>query len=288
VRFDIDDDVLRGRTFDFAHKFLPDGLSRVRQLDFLDDDGQRRVSQVRGRTYANMFGFIERLIAAKALDLSRNHWFGDQKALEAVVRFTDEEIKHQEMFRRIEAMIGAGMPAGYTFNHDANAVASVVLGKCNWAVLALICHVEIFVLTHYRESIDREAELSPLWKDVFFHHAREEAQHAILDEMEWDHEDHRIDAAARDLAVDDLIALVAAVDGILQLQARADADYFVRIANRRFPETQVALIRAQFLDAYRWQYIGLGVRGRFTQILAAKITPTQLARVQTALAPIVG
>ena len=34
----------------------------------------------------------------------------------------------------------------------------------------------------------------------------------------------------RDRAVDDLIELVGAVDGILQVQSEADADYFVRIA----------------------------------------------------------
>ena len=37
------------------------------------------------------------------LEVSRDHWLGDQIALEALVRFTDEELKHQELFRRIEA-----------------------------------------------------------------------------------------------------------------------------------------------------------------------------------------
>jgi hypothetical protein len=31
-----------------------------------------------------------------------DHWFGDQVALEALVRFSDEELKHQALFRRIE------------------------------------------------------------------------------------------------------------------------------------------------------------------------------------------
>ena len=37
VRFDIDQDVIRGRTFDFAKKFLPDGLSKVQTLTFLSE-----------------------------------------------------------------------------------------------------------------------------------------------------------------------------------------------------------------------------------------------------------
>src|SRR5512147_825902 len=33
VRWDIDRDVIRGRSLDFAKKFLPDGLSKVGELD---------------------------------------------------------------------------------------------------------------------------------------------------------------------------------------------------------------------------------------------------------------
>ncbi|NNF96181.1 MAG: hypothetical protein HKM94_04550, partial [Halobacteria archaeon] len=36
IRWDIDDDVIRGREFDFSEKFLPDTISRVDQLEFLN------------------------------------------------------------------------------------------------------------------------------------------------------------------------------------------------------------------------------------------------------------
>jgi hypothetical protein len=67
-----------------------------------------------------------------------------------------------------------------------------VLGASTWAVLALTCHIELFVLQHYRESIETDADLSDLWKDVFMHHAREESQHAIIDELEWKREDAKL------------------------------------------------------------------------------------------------
>jgi hypothetical protein len=35
VRWDIDKDVIRGRSFDFSKKFLPDGISQLAQFDFL-------------------------------------------------------------------------------------------------------------------------------------------------------------------------------------------------------------------------------------------------------------
>src|SRR5688500_7591323 len=102
----VEEDVIRGRRFDTRHKFLPDGLSLVDAFTTLSDDEKRFVSQIQGRTYANIFGLVERFINAKVLELSHDHWFGDQVALEALVRFSDEELKHQALFRRIDAKIG--------------------------------------------------------------------------------------------------------------------------------------------------------------------------------------
>src|SRR5215475_9309099 len=87
VRWEIEADVIRGRRFDLAKKFLPDGLTLANQLNFLSPLQRKYLSQVQGRTYANMFGLVERFINAKVLELSRDHWMGDQVALEALVRF---------------------------------------------------------------------------------------------------------------------------------------------------------------------------------------------------------
>lgn len=289
IRWDTDRDVIRGRSFDFNRKFLPDGLSKIGQLAFLDAAGQRLFSQVQGRTYANMFALVERFIGAKVLDISRGHWLGDQVALEALVRLTDEELKHQEMFRRLETMMAPGMPQGYAFLPQPNDVAGAVLAASTWAVLALTCDIELFSQAHYRSSIEAETAIDPLWKDVFLFHWKEESQHAILDEMEWMREDERLDPKQRDQAVDELIGLVGAVDGICQLQAAGDADYFVRVAGRSFDADEIKAIAATTLRAYRWQYILSGVQDpRFLGILGPMIDAAQGARINAALAPIVG
>jgi len=288
IRWDIDRDVIRGRRFDFSRKFLPDGLSKVHEIDFLGADERRQLSQIQGRTYANIFGLVERFIGAKVLEISRDHWLGDQTALEALVRFTDEELKHQELFRRVETMIAEDMPVGYTFLPQPNDVATAVLSKSTWAVLALTCHIELFTQAHYRQSIEPDGELSELWKDVFLFHWKEESQHAILDELEWQRENAKLGAEQRDRAVTDLIELVGAVDGILQMQAGADADYFLRVCGRTFAKAEVQKLRDTMLKAYRWQYIVSGVQDeRFQKNLGGMITDAQMKRIGTALAPIV-
>lgn len=288
IRWDIDRDVIRGRTFDFAKSFLPDGLSKISQLGFLNVHERRLLSHIQGRTYANMFGLVERYIGAKILEISREHWLGDQNALEALVRFTDEELKHQELFRRIESLVAAGMPAGYNFLPRPNDIASLVLGKSTWAVLGLTCMIELFTQTHYRQSIAPDANMSELYKDVFLFHWKEESQHAILDELEWRREDARLSESERNAAVDDLISLVAAFDGVLQQQAIADSLYFFELCGRPFSADQVKQVQDIVLGAYRWQYIVSGAQdARFSEILGELLTAEQGARIGAALAPIV-
>lgn len=287
IRWDIDRDVIRGRRMDVTKKFLPDGLSRADSLDFLGADEKRLLSQVQGLTYAHMFGLVERYIGAKVLELSRDHWLGDQVALEALVRFTDEELKHQELFRRIGAMTADDLPDGYVFLPMPNDVAQAVLSKSTWAVLALTCHIELFSQAHYRQSIDPDTELSELWKDVFMFHWKEESQHAILDELEWRREDAKLTPEQRDRAVTDLIELVGAVDGILQVQSAADTDYFLRVCKRLFDAEEVSRVRATVLAAYRWQYILSGAQHEhFLKVLGELVTEAQMQRIGAALAPL--
>jgi hypothetical protein len=285
VSWDIDRDVIGGRTFDTSQKFLPDGLSLAPNFFTLSESEKRFVSQIQGRTYANMFGLVERFINAKVLEVSRDYWLGDQVALEALVRFSDEELKHQALFRRIDKMIGETLPAGYRFDVDPDVVAAVVLGKSTWAVLGLTLHIELFSQLHYRQSIDPDDQLSELFKNVFLYHWKEESQHAILDELEWRRHDATVTAGDRDKAVDEFIELVAALDGILRAQAAADARYFEANCGRAIEAAEALSVEAGFLEAYRWQYIHSGVRHpHFGEVLHSLISEDQGKRIQAALA----
>ena len=287
VRWDIDRDVLRGREFDTSHKFLPDSISGVHLLEFLSEDEAIFLSQIQGRTYANIFGLVERFINCKVLELSKVHWTGDQIALEALVRFSDEELKHQELFRRIERMIGSKMPPGYNFLPEPNAVAAAVLSKSTWAVVGVTLMIELFTQTHYLRSIQPDSQLSPLFKDVFLYHWKEESQHAKIDELEWVRENANLSAGERDRAVDDMIALVGAVDGIVRAQAAADVAYFLKAKGAALSQQNVKLLHDQVLRAYRWQYILSGVEEkRFQKVLRAMITEEQMGRIEAALAPL--
>src|SRR4029079_14983333 len=137
VYWDIDADVIRGRRCDLRNKFLPDGLSLIDGFKTRSRAERRFVSQIQGRTYANVFGLVERYINAKMLELSRTYALGDQVALDALMRLSSDERNDQELLRRIEVAMGAVMPEGYRFDVVPNGLARAVLSKSTWAVLAL-------------------------------------------------------------------------------------------------------------------------------------------------------
>jgi hypothetical protein len=284
VRWDIDKDVIRGRSFDLSKKYLPDGLSLVQEFTGLSESEKRLVSQIQGRTYANVFGLVERFITAKLVEIGGEHALGDQNALEALVRFSDEELKHQALFRRIDEMMGEVMPAGYRFDVDPDAVARAVLSKRTWAVLLLTMHIELFVQNHYRQSIEPDDVLSELFKDVFLFHWRDECQHVVLDELELKRHDAALSEDERSRGVGDFLDLVLAVDGILQTQAKADAAYFMEHCGRALTAKARDALVSLFLKAYRWQYIFSGAtHPRFQAFVKAMLTPPQLERITAAL-----
>lgn len=283
VRWTIED-VLQGRDFDPAHSFLPDGFTLVDSFPNLSREETRLISQIQGRTYANMFGLLERYVNAKVLELAQDHWFGDQTKLEALIRFSDEEIKHQHLFHRVESMIESVMPGGYQFSPQPNQVALMILGNSSWAVLGLTLMVEIVTQAHYHESIAKGAELSPLYKDVFRYHWLEESQHAILDELEWRRKDAQLSERERDSAVDELIELTLAIDGILQDQAKADTEYFLKLVEREASKPEANAIIDGFLKAYRWQYIFSGSRNpHFAKVVQELTSDSQMQRISDAL-----
>ena len=222
VRWDIDADVLRGRQLDFPHKFLPDGLSRVAELGFLTAPSgapepgagsHLRVSLRPGRA-------LHRRQGAGAV---KRALLGDQVALEALVRFSDEELKHQELFRRVEALIARGMPGGLLDGRRAERgrarrAARSPRGLCSRSPVTSSCSCRATTST----ASTRMPQLSPLFKDIFRYHWMEECQHVILDELEWRRVDARAHARGARQACRDLIDLVGAVDGILQAQAAVD------------------------------------------------------------------
>jgi hypothetical protein len=127
-------------------------------------------------------------------------------------------------------------------------------------------------------------ELDPLTKEIFRSHWMEEAQHAQLDHLETVGLFRSMEEAEGDAAIEDLIWLLAAVDGLLQQQVGHDVVNLSRYLGRVFTPAERQEVREGLLRAKRHCFIESGVtHPNFLELFLSVTTPDQQARVQGAL-----
>ena len=262
--------------------------SPVDRLPFLSEGDARLLSQIQGRTYAYIFGLVERFISTDARPGP-----GPRVRRSACARSAGALFRRRAQapgaFRRMETMIGSQLPPGYRQVADPNDVAHAVLAASTWSVLALTCHIELFVQSHYAESIGQAGELCPCSGMSSGFTGRMKAGMSC-----WMNSSGRTNTRSSRRANGtrrwtNSLRWWRRVDGILRIRSESDSVYFVRNAARPFSDAETSSIRSCVLGAYRWQYIISGVRHRhFGRLLAEHDDSRQLSRIQTALAPIIG
>ena len=103
-----EDDVFAGKNFDFSKRFLPNKLTGVDEIGCLNDDEKRQLNQIMGNGYCHIFAFVEEFIVPTITEEAMNDVYGDEIKLRSLLRFAEEELKHQELFRRSVDLFGQG------------------------------------------------------------------------------------------------------------------------------------------------------------------------------------
>jgi hypothetical protein len=247
--------------FDLKRPLLPDSLAKVAGIACLDQAEQLTLNHIRGNAYLYLFSFVEEYIIATAIRHANAEIFGDHRELRALLRFAEEEVKHQELFRRAVRLFEAGFGHRCEVIGNPEAVAEVILSHKPMAVLLITLHLEIMTQQHFVESFRRGTaeELDPLFRQLLKHHWLEEAQHAQIDILEL----HKLSAEAspelRAQSVDDYVKIVSALDGLLGQQASHDVASLGKVLGRRFTEAEHGEILEAQTSAYRRTFIGLGL-----------------------------
>jgi hypothetical protein len=166
-------------------------------------------------------------------------------------------------------------------------VARAVLSKQTGAVLLLTAAIEWFTQLHYLSSFKDNETLDPFTRHIFKCHWLEESQHARMDHLETLRAFTGIAEEDRQAAIEDLIELVGALDGLLQQQAGFDVDNLERYLDRSLSASVRREVYARVLDAKRYTFIESGVtHPNFQELFGAVTTPAQQEKVQKALAGI--
>ena len=280
-------DVVNGRRFDPSRRWLPARLSAADAITSLSPDDKTKLSHVEMGAYAHLFGFVEEFIAPKVVALARDFELEDREAFDALANFAAEEVKHMTLFREIRGRVDDALGFPLALLPGAKDVARVVLSKHTGAVLLLTAAIEWFTQLHYLSSFKDDETLDPFTRHIFKSHWLEESQHARMDHLETLRAFHGIGEEDRQMAIDDLIELVGAVDGLLQQQAGLDVDNLERYLDRSLSQPVRREVYARVLDAKRYTFIESGVtHPNFQELFAAVTTPAQQEQVQKALSGI--
>ena len=281
-----EDDVLNGRHFDLSKRFLPNRLSGTDDIDLLNEEEQRTLNQIMGNAYLHLFAFVEEFIVPTVTEAVLQTPYGDEVRQRSLVRFSEDELKHQELFRRSIRLFTEQFGISPQLIPGREEVAGVVRSKSRLAVLLLIDVIEWFVQLHYTEHVLDKTDLDGLFRDLLKYHWLDEAQHAKMDTMLIAELVEDLPLAEREAAIDEVIELGGAIDGLLQQQIAMNLDALEAATGRVFTESEREEITAKTLHAWRWTFLVSGLEHPNVVRLVEEITeegPAKLRSVAQAL-----
>lgn len=266
------DEVVAKLDLDFSRRFLPPRLFGGDNLDFMSADELRLLNQVRGFSYAHLFLFVEEYIILQVLKQAKLHEHVHPDATRALQQFAREEAKHQALFHALKAKLLAGLgPCGAI--GGMTDVAQFIVSKPPLSVMLLTSLLEWITQRHYLECFKDNKALDPAFSEVFRLHWVEEAQHARLDTLEIQALSATASLADRDRAVDILIELLDAVDGLLAQQVELDVTTWESLSKRTLSADQRQRLIADQHAASRWTFINSGLEHRVFRRIVGDVSP---------------
>jgi hypothetical protein len=278
--------VLDGRDFDYSKRFLPNRLSGVDDIGCLNQGEKLKLNQIMGNAYCHIFAYVEEYIIPQALEAAQRDVYGNETRLRTLLRFAEDESKHQELFRRSNALFERGFGVKCGLIPAREEVAKVVLSKSRLCSYLLTSMIEWFTQTHYLEHMSGRSELDELFVDLIKYHWMDEAQHAKIDSLLIDEITGEMSEEDREAAVDELLELGGAIDGLLSQQADLDLESFAKAIGRTLSDQEKAEIKRNTLRAYRWTFLVSGLEHpQFVKIVSelTRRGPAKLEAVARAL-----
>ena len=254
-----EEDVFAGKNFDFSKRFLPNRLCGVDDITCLNDKEKRQLNQIMGNAYCHIFAFVEEFIIPMITQEALKDTYGDEVRLRSLLRFAEEELKHQELFRRSMALFEQGFGTQCGLISGREDVAKIVLSKSPLAVLYLTTVIEWFTQLHYLEHVRDHSGLDELFRDLLKFHWLEEAQHAKLDTLLIDEISEKVTLKEREAAIDELLELGGAIDGLLSQQIGLNIDALEKATGSMFTEAEKEEITTKTQRAWRWTFLVSGL-----------------------------
>ena len=244
------DAIFRDRRFDASKPIVPASWVGTQTLAFLTDQDQLTLNHCRAFSYAHLNGNYEEFIPLHLTGIVQQDWHDDRGHLRALFRFGEEEMKHQQLFRRTETVLEAscGHPFGRYFADDkarVTAFTQAVLAYPPLPRFLLLLAFEFGTRRHYVESVRDHTEErgDPLYVDVLQAHWLEEAQHVKSDMLEVAQLARGLSPEALREAFNQVLGLGGLVDATFVGQVDQEIETLQQVTHRTLAAAEMATLR---------------------------------------------
>jgi hypothetical protein len=252
------DDIFRDRRFDASKPIVPASWVRTQALAFLTDQDQLTLNHCRAFSYAHLTGNYEEFIPLHLTGIIQQDWHDDRAHLRALLRFGEEEMKHQQLFRRTEMVLeeSCGHPFGRYFD-DAKVrcteLTNAVLTYPALPRFLLLLAFEFGTRRHYVESIQEHTEASgdPLYVDILKAHWLEEAQHVKSDMLEVAQLAREMSPEELSVAFDQVTGIGGLVDATFVAQVDKEIETLQQVTGRTLSAAEATTLRDTLYQSLR-------------------------------------
>ena len=271
------DGVFRSRRFDATLPIVPLSWLPAEALAILDGCETLVLNHCRAFSYVHLLGNFEEFLPAHLTEVLEPDWHAERAHVRALLRFSDEEVKHQELFLRAEHVLeeSCGHSFGRYFDADKARLTAFTRGILDHPPLArflIVLALEWGTQRHYVESIrDRTAAHDDaLYADILKAHWVEEAQHTKTDMREIARLAHAMNAAELRAVFEHVGAIAQLVDVAFAGQAAEEIATVERVTGRTFSATERAEVRDVLHRSLAGIMAGVGLsHPRFVEVALA-------------------
>lgn len=255
----LDEVFAESTAIDFSKRLLPNALTRIEEATFLGEREALRLNQIMGKSYVNLFFFVEEYIVRDIQQLAERADPSTDRQT-ALAKFASEEIKHQALFRRFMDAFDAGFGSPVEVLDFAEHVSDIILGNSQLAILLTTYHLEIITQEHYLSAIEPAADIEPSMVSILKHHWIDEERHTSIDLLEIKRVAASLAPEERVAAFDQYLGIVKAFFDLLAIQAHHDVEALQTATGQEYNELAALKLQNLQHQGYSRLFLESGLR----------------------------
>jgi hypothetical protein len=253
--------------FNFELPYLPNSLTLENSLHFLNDSEKLDLNHIRAVSYLNLFAFVEEYIIALEVKLASESIFQDNDRLRAILRFSEEEVKHQTLFRLYVEKFHEQFKTKCNLLVGADEVANLILSNSEMAVNILTYHLELITQQHYTESIKGNNDIDQHFTNILQKHWIEESQHAKLDLYEIERVRNELEEEELYDCLKEYLRILNDFSALLERQAEHNLDNLKKCTDRKWTQDEENYFIANQYFSYVNNFILMGLKNKTFQTI---------------------